>query len=245
VPELWTLGVVRTVMRVLGFMVLLALMAGCKQPSPTHTAAQAQNKVSVNRIPSDADLAAQMSAYTRLKHLIARADRIVAVNGALEHTISGKSAKNVVRAISSARPFSPCDCDSDWDLKFYRNTNYLATVRIYDNLFEFENEQYYDTSGTLESLYWDALAEREPGVRLSQVEARKIAERAFGEKNVHSPNYVRPITIFDSQTGRWKIFWLKREASEGFCVIVDDRTGSVVGTKRILFDPKTGEQIVK
>ena len=211
-------------MRIISFMVFLAFLAGCKQPSPSE-----------QRSPSElSELTAQVAAQAHLNHLIAHADRIVAVNGALEHTISGKSVKNVVRAISSTTPCSPTDTAFEWELKFYRNTNFLATVHIYGKILEIGDEQYYDDSGVLESLYYNNLAERESGAYLSYVQARDIARHVWAGGKEPSRYYPRPVTDFDSRTGQWDILWLKRDVNEGFRVVVDDKTGNVISAKRLV-----------
>jgi hypothetical protein len=214
-------------MRIISFMVFLAFLVGCKQPSPSEQRSRSELS----------ELTAQEAAKAHLNRLIAHADRIVAMSGALEHTISGNSVKNVVRAISSMTPCSPSDTAFEWELKFYRKTNFLATVHIYGELLEIGDEQYYDESGVLESLYYNNLAEREPGAYLSCVQACDIARHVWADGKAPSRYYPRPVTDFDSRTGQWDILWLKRDVNEGFQVVVDDKTGNVLSAKR--FVPST------
>jgi hypothetical protein len=226
VAQLWNVRRLSRFMRIISLMVFLAFLAGCKQPSPNE-----------QRSPSElGELTGQIKAQAHLNHLIAHADRIMAVNGALEHSISGKSVKNVLRIMSSMKPCSPTDTAFEWELKFYRGTNILASVHIYGELLEIGDEQYCDDSGTLESLYYNNLAEREAGARLSMFQACDIAGEALAEKDVHSGNYFPPMADFDSRTGQWDILWLKRNVSEGFRVVVDDKTGNVLSAKRFVPD---------
>jgi hypothetical protein len=95
---------------------------------------------------------------TKLAHLIADADHIVITHrfaASIEKyrgfslTVSGDKAREIVRTVSSAQSCAPCDCIYGWDMKFYRETNFLAEIQ-FGGHFIFEKQEYYDDSGVLE-----------------------------------------------------------------------------------------------
>jgi hypothetical protein len=106
---------------------------------------------------------------TNLAHLIASTDHIVITNGfaafvekyrGFSLTISGDKARKIVQTVSSAKPCAPCDCIYSWDMKFYRETNFLAVIR-FGGHFIFEKQEYYDESGVLERLDDELLKQTE------------------------------------------------------------------------------------
>jgi len=99
------------------------------------------------------------SMSTNLAHLIASADRIVITNRLADMegnyrnfslTISGDYAQNIVRVISSAEHGGGCLCVPEWDVRFYRETNFLADIHLGRDYFIFEEQWYFDHSGVLE-----------------------------------------------------------------------------------------------
>jgi hypothetical protein len=103
------------------------------------------------------------STSTNLAHLIASADHIIVTNRldkweearyrGFSLSISGDYARNIVRAMSFAKPTGNCRCVNEWDTKFYRETNFLADVQLGDGLFVFEEQWYEDDSGVLKRFY--------------------------------------------------------------------------------------------
>jgi len=105
---------------------------------------------------------------TKLAGLIAHADHI-AITNRLGHapprlasfslTISGDEARKILRAATTARFICspPCtDSAFGWDLRFYRETHFLAVVHMQGSHFVFGSvnggEEYVDDSGVLERL---------------------------------------------------------------------------------------------
>jgi len=89
----------------------------------------------------------------KLASLIAGADRIVVTNRFADRepryrgfslTISGDEAGQVVRAVSSSEHFAPTDSVFNWDLRFYREAQFLADVHLQGSHFVFEGEEYSD-----------------------------------------------------------------------------------------------------
>jgi hypothetical protein len=101
----------------------------------------------------------------RLAQQIASADRIVCTNFIRSEgdpkiglTLSGKRAKQVVRAISSAKRLQVgTDSIWDWQLLFYTGTKTVAEVRFQGDVFLAENGEFMDETGELEKLYKVAL----------------------------------------------------------------------------------------
>ena len=94
---------------------------------------------------------------TKLGHLIVDADRIVARNtGGDSHfdfIISGNTARNIVADASVMQPAAiQTDSSWDWELKFYKGTNYLAAINVCFGTFIFENEEYFGDMGELKTL---------------------------------------------------------------------------------------------
>ena len=112
------------------------------------------------------------STQTNLAHLIANADHIVITNRlaafeekyrAFSLTISGDGARNIVRTVSFAKPRGACLCFNSWDMKFYRETNFLADVELGEDLVVFEGQWYKDDSGVLkrfDSELWKQIKNR-------------------------------------------------------------------------------------
>jgi hypothetical protein len=115
---------------------------------------------------------AQRLAQTNLINRIANADHIVITNRlaafeekyrAFSLTISGDGARNIVRTVSFAKPIGPCKCINSWDMKFYRETNYLADVQLGEGQCVFEGQWYDDDSGVLkrfDSELWKQITNR-------------------------------------------------------------------------------------
>lgn len=75
-----------------------------------------------------------------------------------------------------------------------------------------------------------------PGAHLSGAQALAIARQAALEHKVNLRKYQRPVVAFMSEFGQWTILWPNRASSEGFEVIIDDKTGKIVSAKGILID---------
>jgi hypothetical protein len=95
---------------------------------------------------------------TNLAHLIASADRIVITNRLAAHdkkyqfslSISSDEARKIVRAVCFAKPSGPIKLFLAWDMKFYRGTQFLASVEFDAHFVVFEEQWYDDDSGVLE-----------------------------------------------------------------------------------------------
>jgi hypothetical protein len=101
----------------------------------------------------------------RLVDRITNANHIVATNTFARRfsvSISGQSVSMLVKAVSSAKHSTPCDCVFDWDLEFYRDTLFLAKIRYQGSHFMFESDEYYDDTGALLTLYRDLLKRSTP-----------------------------------------------------------------------------------
>ena len=85
---------------------------------------------------------------TKIGYLIAGADRIAARNtygdSHFDFIISGNTARNIVADVSVMQP-APGQTDSvwEWELKFYKGTNYLAAINLASETFVFEDEEYF------------------------------------------------------------------------------------------------------
>ena len=75
-----------------------------------------------------------------------------------------------------------------------------------------------------------------PGAHLSRAEALAIARQAALEHKVNLRKYQRPVISFMSDFGQWSILWPNRASTEGFEVVIDDKTGKIVSAKGILID---------
>jgi hypothetical protein len=127
---------------IVGFMVLLALVSGCKHPP-------------MNSGHSTAD-------PTKLAYLIADADRIVITNTlpsacpmywGFTLTISGNEAKEIISDVSAMNPgFQPIDSRLSWELRFYRDADFLAAIHLASTTFVFGNEEYVGDRGALRAL---------------------------------------------------------------------------------------------
>ncbi len=124
-------------------IVAVVLAAGCSQPSPKHAAA-----------PND------------FAPRIAGADRVVLTNRlaglnrrylGFSYAVSGRAAADIVEAVSVAPGHSPpfIDLLYDWDLQFWKGTNHLASVEYAGNVFRFDDREYVDKSGVLDSLSFE------------------------------------------------------------------------------------------
>jgi hypothetical protein len=134
--------------RIFGFIVVLALLSGCKHPpmSSGHSA----------------------TAPARIGYLIAGADRIVITNmlalinekyRGFSLTISGDEARKIVKDVSCMQSFSstipptmPTGSIFNWELKFYKGTNSLIAIYLADTTFIFEKEEYGGDAGELHAL---------------------------------------------------------------------------------------------
>jgi hypothetical protein len=92
------------------------------------------------------------SAPTHLAILIASADHIIVTNrfagGVAAYrgfslTISGGEARKIIAHVSGVGP-SPVMTDSifDWELRFYRGGDYLATIYLAHSTFMFGGQEY-------------------------------------------------------------------------------------------------------
>ena len=135
-------------MRALAFIILLALLSGCKHPPMSSS--------SSGRSP------------TQPGRLIGGADRIIVTNTfppLLEEryrgfslTISGDEARKIIRGVSSMWPYSsttpptlPTNSIFEWELRFYRGTNHLAVIYLAGSTFTFEDQEYGGDKGVLEA----------------------------------------------------------------------------------------------
>ncbi len=120
----------------------------------------------------DTNHMAQLLAQTNLINRITNADHIVITNRladfekkyrAFSLTISGDGARNIVRTVSFTKPTGGCLCFNSWDMKFYRETNFLADVELGEGLVVFEGQWYKDDSGVLkrfDSELWKQIENR-------------------------------------------------------------------------------------
>ena len=124
-------------MRIVYFILAIALLSGCERP------------------------------LSKLAHQVAGADRIV-IRDRTAHphsklsdfrfSIAGDKVGEVVRAISSAKCLGRAPVTLsiwNWELRFYRGTNFLATVDFQGDVFLVdggEGGEYCDKSGVLEQL---------------------------------------------------------------------------------------------
>jgi hypothetical protein len=112
------------------------------------------------------------SEPTNLALLIARADHIIITNRAANQVpkyrgfsllISGPRVSKIVAAVSSAkRNQAETDSEWDWEMQFFRATNYLATVDFQGRMFLAENGEYEDQTGELDRLYTELLHRTTP-----------------------------------------------------------------------------------
>ena len=132
-----------------GFIVVLVSASGCSQPPHTgsHSMSQSQATNDMARHFLDAD---HIVITNRLASIIEKYRDF-------SLTIPGDQAKRVVRALSSAKHCASSDSVFDWDLRFFRETHYLAGIRLQGSHFVFEGDEYYETSGVLDHLYHDLL----------------------------------------------------------------------------------------
>jgi len=63
------------------------------------------------------------------------------------------------------------------------------------------------------------------GAHLSRAQAISIAKQVAAEHNQRLQDYLRPEVRFDSQTGKWEVFFQRKNNSSGFEVEIDDETG--------------------
>ena len=78
-----------------------------------------------------------------------------------------------------------------------------------------------------------------PGARLSRDQAVAIARQAAAEDKIAVGKHQRPLTDFMS--GQWHILWPNRANTEYFEVVVDDKSGKTISTKKapLLHPPRS------
>jgi hypothetical protein len=135
----------------------LALASACAEPS------QAGHTVATSGDPLT------HSGAANLAERLTSADRIVATNWL--SAASGKprirlevpeyQVSRIVKAVSSAERLQGLTHSlMDWELQFFRGTNYLGVIRFQGSLFLADHAEYRDKTGVLDKLYTD-LARRE------------------------------------------------------------------------------------
>ena len=78
--------------------------------------------------------------------------------------ISGQQLKNIINAVSSARVprlSPPTNAACDWELRFYRGTNFLDVARFQENVLRYDRD-YIDQTGVLNKLYMSILKKTMP-----------------------------------------------------------------------------------
>jgi hypothetical protein len=138
----------------------------------------------------DTNMNSAATTKTELEYLIAGANRIVITNLAASRiegfrsfslTISGDEAKRIVRDVSTMR-YGPPMTESifDWELRFYRDADYLTAIHLASATFMFEKQEYFGDTGELQALSDKLLKLTTPPSLLDDPEAAKsiIAERA-------------------------------------------------------------------
>ena len=105
-------------------------------------------------------------SLVNLSNQITNADRIVLTNSLDEYpgfsdSISGDRMRRIMNAVSSAKRMNaPSDSAWEWQLQFYKGTNFLASVNFEGSSFVIGTEEYSEESGVLDNLY-DEVSDKE------------------------------------------------------------------------------------
>jgi len=73
------------------------------------------------------------------------------------------------------------------------------------------------------------------GARLSRAQALDVARQAAAEQMINLRDYQRtPLMNFGLWAeGKWEILWPNSTLTEGFQVIIEDKTGKIVSAKKV------------
>jgi hypothetical protein len=66
------------------------------------------------------------------------------------------------------------------------------------------------------------------GCHLYNYQATAIARRVAAKHHIDFRKYQQPQTDFDSRFGRWLVLWPNMDSTNGFQVIIDDKTQKTV-----------------
>lgn len=135
-------------MRILGLIFVLAMLCGCDYPEIKRTSfetkqpALAQNLIGADRIVItnfDAPIIKQLHGFTLI--------------------LSDDETRTIVRDVSQMYAFSattpptmPTNSSFNWELRFYRGTNFLVSIRLGSSTFEYGNDEFGGDNGALEAL---------------------------------------------------------------------------------------------
>ena len=135
-----------------------------------------------------------------LAQRIAVTDRIIATNWAASMfgeagfciPITGEKVKGIVKAVSEATHFANQEHPAfewDWELRFYRGTNFLAAICLKGDTF-LTDGVYHDPTGMLEQVYRN-LVNREYLARVYGDEDKSFADavKAEAKKWLGSPTH--------------------------------------------------------
>lgn len=135
-------------MRILGLILLSVMFCGCECPKVKCTTVD----------PKRASMA----------EILVGADRIVITNldaptikqfQGFSLTLSSNETRQIVKDLSQMYGFSTTtpptmrtNSSFDWELRFYRGTNFLVSIRLGSSTFEYDNDEFGGDNGALEAL---------------------------------------------------------------------------------------------
>jgi hypothetical protein len=134
--------------RIFGLICLSVLLCGCEYSQVKCTSLE----------PKQTTLAAKLVCADRI--VITNLDApIIRQFQGFSLILSGRETYQIVGDISQMYAFSattpptlPTNSSFDWELRFYRRTNFLVSIRMGSSTFEYDNDEFGGDNGALEAL---------------------------------------------------------------------------------------------